>query len=468
MKTKLPPQNLEAEQSVLGGLMLDSDAWDAVVDAVSESDFYKEAHQRIFATIAELNKRNQPVDILTVSNYLQEKGELEQIGGPAYLGEIINQTPSAANIATYAEIVQQKALLRRVIHTTTGISERAFGSEFEDVNSFMDQVESEIFALADKKKTSGLVPASEIVRVSLEKIEELSLKKAKITGVSSGFTELDKMTAGFQPGDLIIVAARPSMGKTAFSLNMAQYAALKDKKSVAYFSVEMGKEAVMMRLLASEARIGISDVRLGRIPDAGWPQLIHAAAKLSESTFYIDDTSGISPFEIRAKARRLKASKGLDIIFVDYLQIMDLKMKVENRERQVSEISKTLKAIAKELQVPVVALAQLNRSVEGRAERQPMLSDLRESGSIEQDADLIMMIYREDYYEKENSEQKGVAEILIRKQRNGPVGTVKLKWVAETGRFENLEFGEAPPSNPGPSSPSPSRLKNFASFGGNA
>ncbi len=466
MKAKLPPQNLEAEQSVLGGLMLDSDAWDTVIDIVSEKEFYKEAHQRIFAAIAELNKRNQPVDILTVSNYLQDKNELDMIGGAAYLGEIINQTPSAANISSYAEIVAQKALLRRLIHTTGDISERAYSSEFEDVNSFLDQVEGEIFALADRKKTTGLVPAADIVRVSLEQIEELSIKKAKITGVSSGFTELDKMTAGFQKGDLIIVAARPSMGKTALSLNMAQHAALKEKKNVAYFSVEMGKEAVMMRLLASEARIGISDVRLGRIPDSGWPQLIHAAAKLSESTFFIDDTSGISPFEIRAKARRLKASKGLDIIFIDYLQIMDLKMKVENRERQVSEISKTLKAIAKELHIPVVALAQLNRSVEGRAERQPMLSDLRESGSIEQDADLIMMIYREDYYEKENAEQKGIAEVLIRKQRNGPVGSVKLKWLAEVGRFENLEFSEPPPTGPSSPAPNTSRLKNFANFGG--
>jgi replicative DNA helicase len=470
MKVKLPPQNLEAEQSVLGGLMLEADAWDAVVDLVSEKDFYKDAHQKIFSAVGELHKRNQPIDILTVSNFLKDKNELDEIGGPAYLGEIINFTPSAANITTYAEIVAQKALLRRLITTTAGIAERAYESDFENVNSFLDQVESEVFAIADTKKTSGLVAASEIVRVSLEKIEEMYHRKATMTGVSSGFKELDKMTAGFQAGDLIVVAARPSMGKTALGLNMAQHAALKDKKNVAFFSVEMGKEAVMMRMLAAEARVSISDVRLGKIPDSGWPNLIHAASRLSEANLYIDDTSSISPFEIRAKARRLKAAKGLDIIFIDYLQIMDLKMKVENRERQVSEISRTLKAIAKELQIPVVALAQLNRSVEGRAERQPMLSDLRESGSIEQDADLIMMIYREDYYERENSEQKGIAEILIRKQRNGPVGGIKLKWTAELGRFENLEYSDAPPpstSSPNPSGPS--RLKNFANFnGGNA
>lgn len=451
--------------------MLDADAWDAVVDSVAEKDFYKEAHQKIFAAIAELNKRNQPVDILTVSNYLQEKQELDIVGGPAYLGEIINQTPSAANISTYAEIVAQKSLLRRLIQTTGGITERAYEGEYEDINSFLDQVESEIFAIADRKKASGLIPAYEIVRASYEKIESLYGKKASLTGVPSGFTEIDKMTAGFQPGDLIIIAARPSMGKTAFSLNLAQHIALREKKTVAYFSVEMGKEQVMMRLLAAEAGIPISAVRLGNFHDSEWPKLINAASRLSEASLYVDDTSGISPFEIRAKARRLKASKGLDIIFIDYLQIMDLKMKVDNRERQVSEISRMLKAIAKELEIPVIALAQLNRGVEGRGDRQPLLSDLRESGSIEQDADLIMMLYREDYYEKDKSENKGLADVLIRKQRNGPVGDVRLKWRAEVGRFENLEYGEAPPVNPGPSgSPAPgaSRLKNFANFGGNA
>ncbi len=450
---------------MLGGLMLDPETWDTVSEIVEEKDFYRPGHQKIFSAIQELHRRNLPADILTVTNFLTDKAMLEEIGGSAYLAEIITNTPSSANIASYSKIIYDKSILRQLIAVSNRVSERAYDSDYEQVEHFIDQVEGEIFNIAEKKKTQGLVPARDLVKASIDLIEERYKNKAVMTGISTGYTELDRMTSGFQPGDFIVIAARPSMGKTAFSLNIAQHVAFREKKSVAFFSVEMGKEALMMRILSSESRVPMSNVRLGNIPDAAWPNLIHSATVVAESPLYIDDTSGISPFEIRAKARRLKRQKGLDMIMIDYLQIMDLKMKVDNRERQVSEISKTLKEIAKELQVPVVALSQLNRSVEGRAERQPLLSDLRESGSIEQDADLIIMLYREDYYEKENSENKGIAEILIRKQRNGPTGTVRLKWVAEVGRFENLEtrgMDSSPTKAPPPPHRNSGKVQNFA------
>lgn len=468
MQTRVPPHNNEAEQSVLGGLMLDPSAWDNIADLVGEKDFYRTSHQIIFATIQELNRKGVPADALVVTSYLKDKQQIEEVGGEAYIAELL-LTPSSAFITNYAKIVHEKAVLRQLIQVTTQISQKAFDSDFEDLDSFLDQTEGEIFKVAEKKTSSGLTAVKDLVKVSLDIIDERYHKKAQITGISSGFAELDKMTAGFQPGDFIILAARPSMGKTAFSLNMAQHAAIREKKKVAYFSIEMGKESLMMRILASEARVSMSNVRLGNIPDAAWPNLIQSASVISEAPMYIDDTSGISPFEIRAKARRLKRQHGLDMIFIDYLQIMDLKQKVESRERIVSEMSRMLKAIARELHVPVIALSQLNRSVEGRAERQPMLSDLRESGSIEQDADLIMMLYREDYYDKDNPDVKGIAEVLIRKQRNGPTGSVKVKWFSEYGRFENLEPSRELP--PPPSSQPPrqghgggniKRIPNFA------
>ena len=319
------------------------------------------------------------------------------------------------------------------------------------MDAFLDSMEAKVFQLAENKNVSGLTDASELVKVSLEKIESLYASQMMVTGVPSGFTELDELTAGFHPGELTIIAARPSMGKTAFSLNIALQACLRDKRKVAYFSVEMGKDQVMIRMLASAAKIRLGDLRIGRIDDQSWPRLINTAAAVSETGLFIDDSSGVSPFDIRAKCRRMKAKYGLDMIMIDYLQLMSMKQKFDSREREVSEISKLLKSIAKELQVPVIALAQLNRSVEGRSDRRPMLSDLRESGSIEQDADVIMMIYREDYYDKNNQDIKGVAEIIIGKQRNGPVDTVKLRWIPEYGIFDNLIRGG--PEAPMPSAP---------------
>lgn len=459
MENRLPPQNLEAEKSILGGLMLDQEAWDEVSELIVEEDFYKPSHRKIYSAIRELHRREMPADLLTVSNLLMERGELESVGGAAALAEMSELTPSTANIASYAKIVHEKSLLRKVIQAGQEFVDKSYAQEFESMDSFLDTLEAKIFQLAENKVANGLTDASELVKLSLEKIESLYASQMMVTGVASGFSELDDLTAGFHPGELTILAARPSMGKTALSLNIALHAALNEKKKVAYFSVEMGKEQVMVRMLASTSKIRLSDLRVGKIDDRAWPRLINTAASLSETGLFIDDTSGISPFEIRAKARRMKAQHGLDMIMIDYLQLMSMKNRMESREREVSEISKLLKSIAKELQVPVIALAQLNRGVEGRSDRRPMLSDLRESGSIEQDADVIMMIYREDYYDRDNPEIKGVAEVIIGKQRNGPTDTVKLKWVPDYGLFENLVRGpESPmPSGPPPQGPQPGK-----------
>jgi replicative DNA helicase len=398
---------------------------------------------------------------------LQAEGSMDMVGGPEYLIGLLDKTISSANIASHAKIVREKSLLRKMITTNGKIIERAYDSDFVDVESFMDQAESEIFKLSETKQQTGLVGSMEIVKASIQKIEELYKRKADVTGLPSGFTELDKMTSGLHPGEMTIIAARPSMGKTAFSLNVAQHIALRAKKVIAYFSLEMGKEAMMMRMLSSEARVNMNEIRNGKIQDSAWPKLINAASALSEAGIFIDDTPGMSPFEIRSRARRLKAEHGLDCIMIDYLQLMSMKQKFSSREQEVAEISKSLKSIAKELQVPIIALAQLNRGVEGRADRRPMLSDLRESGSIEQDADVIMMLYRDDYYDKEDQDKQGHAEVIIGKQRNGATGTVKLRFDAQYNRFRDAEAGEsAPHSMPPPQAPPPmpggGRPKNFA------
>lgn len=459
---KLPPQNIEAEQSILGGLLLDKEAWDQVSDIISAEDFYRPSHQKLFDAIANLHRNSKEVDIITVPDYLKSKGEFDQIG-PDYIIQLVQNTITTANIATYANIVRERSLLRRLIQTCTGIVQKAYSQDFESVETFIDNVEGEIYKISESRESSGLIEAADIVFKSMEKIEQLYHQQADLTGISTGFNRLDQMTSGLHPGELTIIAARPSMGKTAFSLNIAQHAALRQKKSVAYFSVEMSKESVMMRVLASEAKINLGDIRNGRVPDSAWPKLVAAASMISEAPLFIDDTSGVSPAEIRARCRRMKKQSGLDLIMIDYLQIMDLKQKVESRERAVSEISRSLKAIAKELQVPVIALAQLNRSVEGRAEKKPMLSDLRESGSIEQDADVIMMLYREGYYDRADEGKADHAEIIIGKQRNGPTGSVDLKWEPKFGRFADAdEMPHAPPPPPPIQMQQGGRPKNFA------
>ena len=453
MDTRVPPQNLEAEQSVLGSLMVDEAAWDEVADIIVESDFYKPSHRIIFAAIRELHKKSQPTDVIVLSNFLLTNNKLESIGGPAYLAELVEQTSTSANIKTHARIIKDKATLRRVISTGQEYVEKAYSQDFQDVETFLNEFEASTFKIADTSSNQDLTDASNLVKASLEKLEFLYANKGELTGIPSGFIELDKMTAGFQPKELIIVAARPSMGKTAFSLNLVSHAAMREKKSVAYFSVEMAKDMVMMRMLAGEARVNMSNLRTASLSEGDWSRLINAAAKMSETKLFIDDSSGISPYEVHSKARRLKSKHGLDMIIIDYLQLMSLKQKVESREREVSEISKTLKSIAKDLNVPVIALAQLNRGVEGRSDRRPMLSDLRESGSIEQDADVIMMLYREDYYDRDSHEVRGQAEVIVAKQRNGPTDTVKLHWQPECGLFLNPE---AQPRAPLPTQPNPS------------
>ncbi len=440
--TKLPPFSEEAEIAILGGLMLEADAWDRVADIVKSDDFYHAGHKRIISAIENLKKASLPTDIITVTNALEKENALPAVGGKGFLIDLVNKTHTTAHLEAYAKIVHDNSRLRKIIKTCGEITERAFTQDFPDVSTFMDQAEAAIYKVSEEQSSNNLVSAAEIVKDSIKKIEDLYNRKPGVTGVATGFTDLDKLTTGFQPGEMTILAARPSMGKTALSLNMVLHAAIREKKKVAYFSVEMAKEQIMARLLSSESRVNISDLRTGKVPDDAWPRLIHAAAAISQSGLYIDDTSGISPYEIRAKSRRMKSQGGLDMIMVDYLQIMDLKQKVESRERAVAEISRTLKAIAKELSIPVVALAQLNRGVEGRGkgERKPLLSDLRESGSIEQDADLIMMLYREEYYDRENPEVANSADLLINKHRNGPTGAIKLRWNPNIGRFSDAEI----------------------------
>ena len=452
---RVPPNNMDAEKSVLGALMLEQEAWDEITQIISSVDFYKPAHRKIFNAVKELNQKNQPSDIVTVSNLMMQKNELDQVGGPAYLAELIEQTPSTANIASHAQIIADKSTTRKLISVGQKIADQGYTEDFENVKTFIDTAEADVYNISEDKTAGGLVGAGDLVKASLEKLEELYGSQVDVTGIPSGFIEMDLMTAGFQPGELTIIAARPSMGKTAFALNLTLHACLKEKKKVAFFSVEMAKEQVMIRLLSIAAKIPLGQMRLGNIDDKAWPRLINTAAAMSETNIFIDDTSGISPYEIRSKLRRLKSRVGLDMVIIDYLQLMSLKQKVDSREREVAEISKTLKAIAKEFRVPVLALAQLNRGVEGRTDRRPMLSDLRESGSIEQDADIIMMLFREDYYDRENPELKGVAEVIIGKQRNGPTGTVKLHWIPEYGIFDNPQESKLGPAPPPPTSQYP-------------
>jgi replicative DNA helicase len=438
---KVPPQNLEAERAVLGAILMDNETVFTVMEILDPPAFYQPSHRLIFGTMLELSERGEPIDIVTLTDRLRSAGSLDQAGGPDYIPTLADEVPTSAGVGNYAKIVKEKATLRNLIETSTAIVQDCFDTP-GDVDHLLDEAERRIFAISEERVRSGFLSMKEIVKSSFKTIELLYEKKEHVTGVPTGFADIDDLTSGFQPSDLIIIAGRPSMGKTAFCLNVAQYAAMKKNLTVAVFSLEMAKEQLVMRMLCSEARIDAHRLRSGFLGQTDWPKLSSAAGRLADASIYIDDTPAISSMEMRAKTRRLKADKGVDLVIVDYLQLMAGRGgRNDNREQEISEISRSLKALAKELSVPVVALSQLNRGVEGRVDKRPILADLRESGAIEQDADVIIFIYRDEVYNKESME-KGIAEIIIGKQRNGPVGTRKLTWLDKYTRFEDLATRE--------------------------
>ncbi|MEE2001136.1 replicative DNA helicase [Alkalimonas sp. MEB108] len=438
---KMPPHSIEAEQSVLGGLMLDNEAWDRVAEKVVEQDFYLRAHRLIFNALTKLAEQNQPMDLITVSQALEQNQQLDDVGGFAYLGEIAKNTPSAANILAYADIVRERAVIRDMIGVAHDIADAGYDPQGRTSAELLDFAETRVFKIAEQRANAneGPEPIHDILSKTIEKIDELfSNPSDGVTGVSTGYVDLDKMTSGLQPSDLIIVAARPSMGKTTFAMNLCEHAAITSDKPVLIFSLEMPSEQIMMRMLASVGRINQTRIRTGQLEDEDWARLSSAIELLNtKGKMYIDDASGLTPTEVRSRARRVaREHGGLSMIMVDYLQLMTVPGMSENRTLEIAEISRSLKALAKELKVPVVALSQLNRSLEQRADKRPVNSDLRESGSIEQDADLIMFIYRDEVY-NDDSPDKGSAEIIIGKQRNGPIGRVRLTFHGQYSRFDN-------------------------------
>ncbi|EKD51085.1 MAG: hypothetical protein ACD_62C00350G0013 [uncultured bacterium] len=437
--SRLPPQNLEAEQAVLASILIDNHALNICLEHIVPDDFYKEAHKIIFRGMLELNEKNEPTDLVTINALLEKKGELDQIGGSAYLSHIVDLIPTAANVASYAKVVREKSILRNLINAGTDIVTECYQSD-HDVNDLLDRAENRIFSLSEKKVSKGFSPVKDIVKDTYKQIEHLFEHKGHITGLATGFRELDNLTAGFQKSDLIIVAGRPSMGKTAFAMNVVENACRLNNAKVAVYSLEMSKESLMMRLLTSHARIDASRVRTGNLEEADWPKLLAAAEDLSNYGIYIDDQPAQSTLEVRAKARHLsKTVGGLDLILIDYLQLMQASGNHQSREQEISEISRSLKALAKDLHVPVVAISQLNRSLESRQNKRPMMSDLRESGAIEQDADLIAFVYRDEVYNPD-SPDKGIAEVIVGKQRNGAIGTTRLAFINKYVRFEELVY----------------------------
>lgn len=434
---KIPPQNLDAEQSVLGAMLIDQEAVSKTVEVLQPGDFYRDANGRVFEAIVSLFGRGEPVDLITLSEELRQTGMLDQIGGVSYVAGLANSVPTSANVEHYARIVEEKSLLRRLINVSTRIAQMGYEGE-EEVEVLLDRAEQMVFELAQRKTHSNFVPFKTVLMQTFDRIEYLYRNKGIPTGVPSGFLEMDKMTSGFQPSDLIILAARPSMGKTAFCLNIAQHAAVRKKLPVAIFSLEMSREQLVTRILCGEAMVDQQKVRTGQLTDDDWQKLSHAAAPLAQAPLFIDDSPGISVVEMRAKCRRLKAEQGLSMIVIDYIQLMQGGRKTENRQQEISEISRSLKSLARELQVPVLALSQLSRAVEQRQDKRPMMSDLRESGSLEQDADLVMFIYRDEYYNPE-TDRRSRADIIIAKQRNGPVGSVELGFLREFTKFVTLD-----------------------------
>jgi replicative DNA helicase len=444
---KLPPHSIEAEQSLIGGLLIDNAAWDRIGDVVRETDFYRDDHRRIFRHIGKLIQNGRPADVVTVYESIEGSNEVDQTGGLAYLGEIANATPSAANIRRYAEIVRERAILRQLVTVGDEIAGNALNPAGRDVKTLLDEAEQKIFRIAEagNRSNAGFVAIQPLLGEVVERMETLLARdnQSDITGVATGFVDLDRMTSGLQPGDMIVVAGRPSMGKTAFALNIAEHVGVEQRLPVAIFSLEMSGPQLATRFLSSVGRIDQTKLRTGRLTDDEWDRMTVALGKLHEAPIHIDETGAINSTDLRARARRLHRQFGkLGLIIIDYLQLMSSNRDGENRATEISEISRSIKALAKELQVPIIALSQLSRKVEERTDKRPLMSDLRESGAIEQDADIILMMYREEYY-KPDTQDKGTAEAIIGKHRNGPVGTVRLTFLGEYTRFENHASGSS-------------------------
>lgn len=441
---RIPPSSIEAEQAVLGGLMMVLESFDIVVDVLTEQDFYRRDHQLIYRAIRDLAEKNQPFDAVTLSNWLQSNGLSEQTGGLVYLVDLVKNTPSAANILAYAQVVRDKAMLRQLIEVSTGNANDGFQPAGRSAQEILDTAEARVLAIAEQGARGRM--EYKLLRTALAEAFDVIQQRAEadgeLTGLATGYIDFDKMTTGLQPADLIIIAARPSMGKTTFAVNIAEHAAVKSKKVVAVFSMEMPSHQLAMRLISSAGRIHAGRLRTGKLEDEEWPRMNTALQTLHNAKIVIDDESALSPERLRAKARRIKREQGdLGLIVIDYLQLMEVPGNVENRATEIAAISRSLKALAKELNVPVVALSQLNRSLESRTDKRPVMADLRESGAIEQDADLIVFIYRDEYYNRDNSPDKGLAEIIIGKHRNGETGSFKLKFFGEWTRFDNLSWG---------------------------
>ncbi|MFO1436420.1 MAG: replicative DNA helicase [Gammaproteobacteria bacterium] len=440
---KVPPHSVEAEQAVLGGLMLDNDAWLQVAEHISDADFYRNDHRLIFRAIAGLSAAGKPSDVVTVATALDADGDLERVGGLAYINALAENTPSAANIAAYADIVRTRSILRQLIRAGANISGVAFNPEGRSSDELLDEAERIVFEIAEQRNRgrAGYRSIKDLLTGALDRIDELFTKQNPITGIPTGWRDFDELTSGLQPSDLVVIAGRPSMGKTAMVLNIVEHAAIKDRLSVAVFSMEMPGEQLAIRLMSSLGHIDQHRIRTGKLTDDDWPRLTSAVQMLSDTKLFIDDTPALAPGEVRARCRRIAREHGLNLIVLDYLQLMQVTGTKENRATEISEISRAMKALAKELNVPVVALSQLNRSLESRTDKRPVMSDLRESGAIEQDADVIVFIYRDEVY-NQDSDQKGIAEIIIAKQRNGPIGTIKLAFRGQFTRFDNLAYDD--------------------------
>jgi len=436
---KVPPHSREAEQSVLGGIMLEPQAWDRIADRLVDTDFYYQAHRLIYKALQDLVAKEKPLDVLTVADILKAHHQLEAVGGEAYLFELARNTPSVANITAYADIIRERSVLRQLIQVAGEIAQRAYQPKGMECTEILDEAERKVFAIAEQgPSTGGPLNIKTVLASTIDRIDKLYHSQEAITGLATGFADLDEMTSGLQPADLVIIAARPSMGKTSFAMNIAEHAAIKSGKPVLVFSLEMPAESLAMRMLSSLSRIDQHRMRIGKLEDDDWPRITSAMSMLSKSPMFIDDTAALSPAEVRARARRLVKEHGqLGLIMIDYLQLMQVPGMSDNRTLEVSEISRSLKALAKELNVPVIALSQLNRGLEQRADKRPVMSDLRESGAIEQDADVIAFIYRDEVYNEE-SPDKGTAEIIIAKQRNGPIGKVRLTFLGKYTKFENF------------------------------